>query len=204
MNTTLFYLDKQIEIILLNTVKESCTELPVNIDFLEKKQVKLLIENFINHSVHKILLISTAHVDIAIDKINKSFKVIYAAGGLIQQASNFLFIKRMGKWDLPKGKLDEDETITTAAIRECEEECGVKNLTIIQQLSPTYHFYFLKHKLTLKKTFWYLMQTNYTGLLTPQLEEKIEEVKWIAKKDIEIQIFANTYPAIQHMFKVMD
>ena len=36
-----------------------------------------------------------------------------------------LWIFRRGFWDLPKGKLDEGETIQTCAVREVEEETGI-------------------------------------------------------------------------------
>ena len=48
----------------------------------------------------------------------------------------YLFIGS-DKWDLPKGKLDKGETIEAAAIREVEEETGVKGLKIENFLKIT-------------------------------------------------------------------
>ena len=58
--------------------------------------------------------------------------LIKAAGGLVyNQENKLLMIFRNGKWDLPKGKLEEGESIENCAIREVEEECGISNLQII-------------------------------------------------------------------------
>ena len=105
----------------------------------------------------------------------------------------FRSIYRLGKWDLPKGKLDKGETVEAAAIRECEEECGIKNLKIEQQLSSTYHIYKYKGKLALKQTYWFYMTTNYEKPLKPQTEENIEDVKWFTKEKIKETVFGNSY-----------
>jgi len=126
---------------------------------------------------------------------------IEAAGGLIRNKNKYLFIKRLGKWDLPKGKLDKGETNEEAAIRECEEECAVKNLNIIKPLSDTYHIYEYKNKLALKTTYWFLMETDYAKALKPQVEENIEEVKWLSLEEIEKTVLANTYITIENLIR---
>ena len=50
------------------------------------------------------------------------FKLILAAGGLVKKQQDYLFIYRNGKWDLPKGKLENNETFSQCALREVEEE----------------------------------------------------------------------------------
>ena len=44
-------------------------------------------------------------------------------------------IFRRGKWDLPKGKLDKGEKIEDCAVREVEEETGLKNVKLNSLLS---------------------------------------------------------------------
>ena len=59
----------------------------------------------------------------------KHFKLVKAAGGLvINKSGEVLLIFRRGKWDLPKGKLDDNESLVECAVREVQEETGLKNL----------------------------------------------------------------------------
>lgn len=127
----------------------------------------------------------------------KDYLFIQAAGGLVLNEKNeILVILRLGKWDLPKGKIEQGEKIDEAAIREVEEECGIDGLKIIKELSPTFHTYELKGKPVLKKTHWFLMKTDFSGKLIPQTEENIEDVKWMTLEEVKSVVFTNTYPAI--------
>ena len=112
------------------------------------------------------------------------FKLIEAAGGLVRnlKTNHFLFIFRNKKWDLPKGRINKDEEVQKAAIREVEEETGVENLSITKPLNTTFHIFKRNRKYRLKKTFWYLMETDYNGELTPETKEGIEKAIWIEKK----------------------
>ena len=112
------------------------------------------------------------------------FKLIEAAGGLVRnlKTNHFLFIFRNKKWDLPKGRINKNEEVQKAAIREVEEETGVENLSITKPLNTTFHIFKKNRKYRLKKTFWYLMETDYNGELTPETKEGIEKAIWIEKK----------------------
>ena len=114
------------------------------------------------------------------------FKLIEAAGGLVRnlETNHFLFIYRNKKWDLPKGRINKNEAVKNAAIREVEEETGVENLSIIKPLNTTYHIFKKNRKYRLKKTFWYLMETDYSGDLNPETNEGIEKAIWIDKNSI--------------------
>ena len=52
------------------------------------------------------------------------FELIVAAGGLVKKEESYLWIYRNNKWDLPKGKVEKNESVKSAAIREVVEECG--------------------------------------------------------------------------------
>lgn len=128
-----------------------------------------------------------------------SFTNIEAAGGIVKNSNNeVLFIHRLGKWDLPKGKLESDETIEEAAIREVEEETGIQNLKLEKFINTTHHIYRDKKSNApiLKTTFWYLM--NYQGnvQLTPQTEEGITKVEWKNKENINSEVLTNTFQNI--------
>lgn len=110
----------------------------------------------------------------------KNCKYIEAAGGRVWNANGqLLMIYRNGKWDLPKGKIEKRETPEIAAIREVQEECGLLNLRIKKELTPTYHTYIEKGKPILKKTWWYDMLADDRRKLKPQKEEGITQAAWL-------------------------
>lgn len=131
-----------------------------------------------------------------------SFKIIEAGGGLVQnQNGKYLMMFRKGKWDIPKGKIDKGEEIKDGAIREVEEETGVRNLKVNYKLGKTYHTYKLKDKWVLKETHWYAMRTDFAGTLVPQEDEGIERVVWASKKEVKTML-KNSYASIKEVFKM--
>jgi ADP-ribose pyrophosphatase YjhB (NUDIX family) len=132
----------------------------------------------------------------------KLFKLIDAAGGVVKNKENkLLFIFRLGKWDLPKGKVDKGETLEQAAIREVEEECGIKKLKIEIKLLTTYHTYKLKGKDILKASHWYSMTTADSTSPKPQTEENITDARWVSANEIPV-LMHNAYPSIAEVVKV--
>ena len=115
--------------------------------------------------------------------MSRSPESCIAAGGVVfnAKAGTMLLIKRNGVWDLPKGKLETGETIPECAVREVEEETGLKGLKIISDLCETYHEYSEGSKQIGKTTYWFLMngETVTKQKLTPQREEGITELKWV-------------------------
>jgi len=128
------------------------------------------------------------------------FKIIEAAGGLVQNSNDdLLFIYRNSKWDLPKGKIEKDEKIENAALREVREECGIDELMIDAFIEKTYHVYQEKGNDILKITHWYHMKSN-AHILKPQLEEDITEVAWKNKNETRLAL-ENTYPNIKMLIE---
>lgn len=114
-----------------------------------------------------------------------SFSVIEAAGGVVRnQVGEKLLIKRLGKWDLPKGKMEKGESPEDSALREVEEECGLSSMEIVGQLEPTFHMYLIGELKILKKTHWFKIEAKGKLSVEPQTEEGISEVKWVVEKDL--------------------
>jgi len=123
-----------------------------------------------------------------------NYMLIIACGGVVYNTDKqLLMIYRNDKWDLPKGKLEANETLRECALREVEEECSVNNLSILNELESTYHVYKINGKKVLKKTHWFRMKTEYSDKLIPQHEEGITKVEWINKHEIKSKL-NNTYP----------
>ena len=130
----------------------------------------------------------------------RHFPIVEAAGGLVRhQDGRFLFIYRNDKWDLPKGRIEKNEPIRIAAVREVEEETGVDGLEIVKPLIETFHVFNRNGKYKLKKTFWFEMKTASTVNLIPQLNEGIEQAVWIFEKEIPHK-FENAYENIKQVF----
>jgi len=131
----------------------------------------------------------------------KKFKVILAAGGVVlNQQKEILLIHRRGKWDLPKGKLDDKESLETCAVREVKEETGLKEVKLIESLITTYHTYDESGKHILKESHWYLMHADSKQRLEPQTEEDITEIKWVPEKVLENYI-NKTFPLIRDIIQ---
>ncbi|UII23256.1 NUDIX hydrolase [Fulvivirga ligni] len=130
--------------------------------------------------------------------LKKKFKIIKAAGGIVRKKDKILMIYRLKKWDLPKGKLDKGEGNRVAAQREVEEECNVK-VDLQAKICTTWHTYTMKKRRILKKTAWYSMDIVKDSKMKPQLEEDIEEVRWMTRKEI-FHALQDSYKSIGFVF----
>ncbi len=129
----------------------------------------------------------------------KNFTVIEAAGGIVQNdRKELLFIYRLGKWDLPKGKIEKNEKLEDCALREVTEETGVKELSLKKKIGETYHVYDQFGKHFLKISHWFYMTCTSNQELIPQTEEHITEIKWVKTIDIK-EPMKNTYPSIKNI-----
>ena len=139
-----------------------------------------------------------------IEALREAFKSCFipieAAGGLVVNTKEeVLMIYRKGKWDLPKGKLSRGESVSDAALREVEEECGITHLEIVKPLLSTYHTYPYKEGTALKKTTWFEMRYHGKAKPVPQEEEDIDEARWVAMEKVPLYL-ANSYPTIGDVF----
>ena len=128
---------------------------------------------------------------------------IIAAGGIVMNPNQeILWIFRRGYWDLPKGKLDSNETIEACAIREVMEETGISHLILGKLILTTTHQYYDKYlnKEVEKTTYWYSMTTDTLQDGTPQTEEDIEAIAWVKQSDIAPYL-AKSYDTIKDVME---
>ncbi len=131
----------------------------------------------------------------------KKHKAIDAAGGIVRnEEGQILFIYRRGKWDLPKGKRDNGEEIAVCAVREVQEETGIRRIILGDFLCNTFHHYDQGGKSYLKRTAWYAMRSSHTERLQPQAEEDITEVRWIAPVEVPA-LAVKTYSALTDVLR---
>ncbi|MCB0461515.1 MAG: NUDIX domain-containing protein [Flavobacteriaceae bacterium] len=137
--------------------------------------------------------------DKLLKKFLKKFPNVIAGGGKVyNNEGKVLFIFRNDKWDLPKGRIEGNESIEEGAIREVEEETGVKNLTITKPLNTTYHIFKRNSRYKIKITYWFEMYTSYNGDLLPEASEGITKVKWLGKKK-QAKALKNSYANIREL-----
>jgi 8-oxo-dGTP pyrophosphatase MutT (NUDIX family) len=189
--------------LLLTTQKlaKKTTKHTQRVKYSGKKSLFNRIEKLQKDSGLKKMTLVVDDIAACFAELQSRYKLIEAAGGLIKNKSGkYLIIYRNGKWDLPKGKIDDGESVKDAAIREVKEECGIKNVTIVSGLAITYHVYTQKEQQIVKKTYWFNMQSNDT-ILVPQLEEGITAIAWKNKAAVKIA-FRNSYPALKELLRI--
>lgn len=165
--------------------------------FLEHNWEKAL--KFLYKEGDQAAFIYTKDPETVFKKIKSKYECIEAAGGIAYNPKgNILTIKRLGKWDFPKGKKEKGETWKECAVREVEEECGVKDIVLGKLLVTTYHTYSRKGKKCFKKTKWYKMYVEDYENTSPQIEEDITEVAWF-HPSICCQEDFDTYTSIREM-----
>jgi 8-oxo-dGTP pyrophosphatase MutT (NUDIX family) len=173
----------------------------VFIDELDPHTVKTMIHEMQLEKVHAGVFI---HPDFeALKKaFFKKFTFIQAAGGIVQNENGeLLLIFRRGKWDLPKGKLDKGESLEDCAVREVEEETGLKQVKLVEPLLITYHTYHEGTKFILKESHWYSLKVSGRQELVPQKEEDILETKWVAADALEPYL-KNSFPSVVDVLKL--
>jgi len=149
---------------------------------------------------YKKITIYTNDLENIIHKIEKEFKLILAGGGLVvNDKKELLLIFRKGKWDLPKGKLEKGEELDQCALREVEEETGVK-VELGKFFGDTYHTYFRNKKHYLKQSRWYCMKSLDDSEMAPQTEEGIEETRWVPISKIKGYL-PDSFSAIKWLLK---
>ena len=158
-----------------------------------------ILEEFPLPNLQSILLFSK---DLESTKtyIKSLYKVIKAAGGVVKSVDDsILLIYRWKKWDLPKGKLEKNENAKQGAIREVEEECGIR-VALGDKICTTYHTYTQKSERILKQTKWYEMSLLDDSEMKPQEEEGIEKLAWMSRNEIRVSML-NSYTSIRYVLE---
>lgn len=170
----------------------------------------VLVDELSHHAIHALLheiKKDSFHAGVLMHPDTEAMKKMFfhhftcmeAAGGVVKNGKEeTLFIFRRGKWDLPKGKMEEGEEPAICAAREIEEETGVASLSLIKKICETYHVYEDFGKTILKTTHWFSFTTTCNDTPVPQTEEDITEVRWVAEREIP-ELMKNTYGSIQEV-----
>ena len=171
------------------------------IDELDPHTVKSMIHEMQLEKVHAGVFYHTDLEELK-KAVFKKFVPVKAGGGVvINEKGELLLIYRKGKWDLPKGKLDDGENLEDCALREVREETGLDKVEMREPLTTTWHTYHEGARFILKETHWYTMHASSAEELKPQLTEQIHEIKWVEAEELE-KYFHNSFPLIEDVIKL--
>jgi ADP-ribose pyrophosphatase YjhB (NUDIX family) len=166
-----------------------------------KSNLDLILQNFEIDKEHNNLYLLDNNIEHLFVEFTSLFELIDASGGLVRnEEKKYLFIFRLEKWDLPKGKIEDGENAVDCALREVREETGINDVEIINELPCTYHIYYLNDKRILKRTQWFEMFSASTEQLKPQAEENITVAKWLSYNEV-LDALRNTYSSIESLVK---
>ena len=189
-----------VRVVVLTSKKPASNDDRVHV-FENKKALADELERF-NHSDDERLWITYPNLNKLFEYVAECFKYVEAAGGLVTLPDGrILMIRRLGKWDLPKGKSEKGETLQETAIREVVEECGLASFPIITgELFNTFHTYYRNGKQILKHTAWFTMTYDGDATLHPQFDEDITDASWMTEDQLDTAL-ENTYKSIKQVFK---
>ena len=105
---------------------------------------------------------------------------VEAAGGVVMRDGRVAVVHRpkYDDWSLPKGKLDEGESFEQAALREVEEETGLR-CELGPEL-PSTHYEDSKGR---PKVVRYWRMTPVEGEFSPT--EEVDELRWLEPGEAE-------------------
>lgn len=109
-------------------------------------------------------------------------RVETSSGGVVFRRNGhgveFLLIRDpYENWGLPKGHIEGGETPEQAALREVEEETGLRELAMVAQL-PTIDWYFRDRGRLVHKFCHFFLVECVAGDPVPQLDEGITQCVW--------------------------
>lgn len=156
-----------------------------------------MAENTLHNSYSQRVHIFGSNPEGVWNAFKRRYQIVEAAGGIVRdERGALLMIKRLGRWDLPKGKIAEGERADCAALREVREETGISELEMGEPAATTYHTYIRDDQPILKPVYWFHMSGTGGRALRPQTQEGIEKAAWLNKAEIEAAL-TNTHANIK-------
>lgn len=133
----------------------------------------------------------------------RTARIETSSGGVVYRwidgEPRFLLIRDpYANWGLPKGHIEGGESPEEAALREVEEETGLRALQVVAQL-PTIDWYFRDHGTLIHKFCHFFLLESADGEAIPQHDEGITECVW---RPIEDALSAVAYANAREVLRV--
>ena len=125
-----------------------------------------------------------------------------SAGIVIYNSGHYLLLNygrsriTENRWGLTKGRIEENETVIQAALREAFEETSIKDISILEEFEHKITYYFSRGSQRIKKTVVYLIG------ISPEKDVLISKehigYQWATyEKALEMLTFENTRKVIR-------
>ena len=186
---------------LASSIVEAKLKEDVLVHYANPTYIKTALEYFSKKKVKNLdsITFAVADLDETIMMVKDQFRIVQAGGGVVRKGKQLLLIFRLGKWDLPKGKLERKESPVEGALREVEEECSVQ-VKAREEICQTWHTYTRNKKKYLKQTHWFAMDCLDDSQLQPQTDEDIEEARWMTTPEVR-QALYDSYFSIRYVMR---
>jgi len=118
-------------------------------------------------------------------------KRIFSSGGIVvkkEDGEPLVLVTQHSKhkgWDFPKGHIEEGESAEIAALREVEEETGVK-AKIVEKAGQTEYFYFEGKERVFKTVVYFLMDFVEQGKATTA--DEVSAIVWLPDGEVEAKL----------------
>jgi 8-oxo-dGTP pyrophosphatase MutT (NUDIX family) len=129
----------------------------------------------------------------------------YTAGGVVfrqrdGRAQILMIQDRLGRWTIPKGHVEEGESLEQTALREVAEETGLTHLRLGEKLDKLHFFYRKEGKLIFMTTYVFLMEAlGDTDTIIPGDSDGIVDSKWF---DYEEALSLIEYRDTERLFRL--
>lgn len=198
METTVYFADKAVRFVAEAPAEVSAEAVIGDVAEINRAKILKILENCNSAWV------ATPCPEDAFARFAADFTTVEAAGGIVvDDAGRWLMMYRNGRWDLPKGHIEEGENSAVCAVREIAEETGVR-ARVVRPLCATWHAYWFPKtaRWELKRTHWFELRAETCDGLMPQTEEGIEQVVWASAEDMPA-LLENTFPTIRCVVEAM-
>lgn len=139
-----------------------------------------------------------------IDQISAGGVVFRVKGEKIQVA--LIRDQNTHNWILPKGQIEEGESLEDTSLRETIEETGLQSLQLIKKVGKTYYWFKTKHKEKFNKEVHFYLYREQNGEEELKVEKgKFDKGKWFSKKEAMKKIgFINQRKILYKAFKMIE
>jgi len=156
--------------------------------------------------VARMLRPKKARVRSAPPRADRPFQTTVSSGAVVvDPEGRFLLIKRADEdiWCLPKGTVEAGESLEATAIREIEEETGLRVKLLRPLLTIHYQYYWPPKELNYDKSVAYFLAEPVRGRL--QLEAGFDEARWFSRPQaLRLLHWKNDRDVVQRAAEILE